>query len=44
MMEKVHWSRILGEWSNTTGYKMSSSLVGVYISAKTSSVEKFEHA
>jgi hypothetical protein len=41
--EKVHWSRILGEWSNMIGYKMGSSLTGVCAMAKTSPVENFKH-
>ena len=34
--KEVHQSRILGEWSNAIGYKMGSSLVGVYTTTKTS--------
>ena len=25
--EEMHWSKILGEWSDTTGYKMGPSLL-----------------
>ena len=40
--EEVHWSRILGEWSNMGGYKMGSSPAGVYTTAKSSLVKNFK--
>ena len=40
--EEVHQSRILGEWSNTIGYEMGSSLARVYTTVKTSLVENFD--
>ena len=41
--EEVHWSRILGEWSNMIGYKMDSSPARLYTTAKTSPMENYEH-
>ena len=41
--EKMHRSRILGEWSNMIGYKMGSSLARVYTTAKTCLMESFKH-
>ena len=41
--EELRWSRILGEWSNTSGYEMGSSLATVYSIAKTFPAENFEH-
>ena len=38
--EEVHWSRILGEWSNVIGYETGSSLARVYTMAKTCLVKK----
>ena len=42
-VEEVHRPRTLGEWSNMSGYKMGSSLAGVYTTAKTSPVENLKH-
>ena len=39
----MHWSRVLGEWSDMIGYGMGSSLVGVYTMGKTSPVQNFKH-
>ena len=39
----MQWSRILEEWSNLIGCKMSSSPIGVYTTAKTCPVENFKH-
>jgi hypothetical protein len=36
-------SRILGEWSNMIGYKMGSSPIKVYITAKNFRVENIKH-
>ena len=41
--EEVHRSSILKEWSNMIGYEMGSSAAGIYIMAKTSSVENFKN-
>lgn len=37
--EDVHWSRILGRWSNMIGYEMGPSPTGVYTMGQTSPVE-----
>ena len=41
--EEVHRSKNLREWSNAIGYKMVTSLAGVYTTTKTSLVENSKH-
>ena len=41
--EEIHLLRILGEWSNMIGYKMSSSPAGNFSAAKTSPIKNFKH-
>ena len=41
--EEVHRSRILGEWSNMTSYKMFVPKDEAYTTAMTSPVENFKH-
>ena len=36
-------SKKLGEWSNTIGYEMGTSLAKVYMTVKISLVENFKH-
>lgn len=40
--DKVHQSKILGEWRKMIGYKMGFSLAMVYITSKISTVENFK--
>ena len=40
--EDLHQLRILGKWSNMTGYELGSSPVGAYPTTKTSLVENFK--
>ena len=40
---EVHWSSILGEWSNTIDYNMGSSPPGVQTMTKTSPMKTFKH-
>jgi hypothetical protein len=41
--KEVHWSITLREGINTIGYKMETSLAGVYTTAKSSLMKNIKH-
>jgi hypothetical protein len=43
MVKKCTGQEFSGEWSNMIGYKIGSSLAGVYAMAKTSLMKNFKH-